>query len=233
MKYLVIIPAYNEEKTIAAVIAQARENIPSSDIMVVNDGSDDGTRNAAAAEGVTVVSHPFNLGYGATLQTGFRFAVNKGYDFIITMDADGQHVSSSARSLIDVMTDSGADVVIGSRFTKQGYNISVFRRIGIKLFSTIAKAYTGVEITDPTSGFQLINRRTFTYLAEGDNYPHDYPDVNIIMTLYKKNFKVIEAPVEMRENTSGKSMHSGFRPVLYVIKMILAIIMVLLRRKGL
>lgn len=232
MKYLVIIPAYNEERTVAAVIAEARENIPASDILVVNDGSEDGTRGAAAAEGVPVINHPFNLGYGATLQTGFRFAAMKGYDFIITIDADGQHVSSSAQSLIDVMTDTGADVVIGSRFTGQGYKIGIFRRIGIMLFSIIAKAYTGVRITDPTSGFQLINRRAFTYLAEGDNYPLDYPDVNIIMALYKKKFKIVEAPVEMKENTSGKSMHSGFRPVLYVVKMILAIIMVLVRGKG-
>lgn len=232
MKYLVIIPAYNEERTVAAVIAEARENIPASDILVVNDGSEDGTRGAAAAEGVPVINHPFNLGYGATLQTGFRFAAKKGYDFIITIDADGQHVSSSARSLIDVMTDTGADVVIGSRFTGQGYKIGILRRIGIMLFSIIAKAYTGVRITDPTSGFQLINRRAFTYLAEGDNYPLDYPDVNIIMALYKKKFKIVEAPVEMKENTSGKSMHSGFRPVLYVVKMILAIIMVLVRARG-
>src|SRR5512135_2082174 len=166
MKYLVIIPAYNEEKTVAAVICETRNNFPSSDILVVNDGSDDNTRSAAAAEGVRVISHPFNLGYGATLQTGFRFAVKKGYDYVVTMDADGQHVSSSARSLIDVMTESGADVVIGSRFTGRGYKIGVLRRIGIKFFSLMAKAYTGVKITDPTSGFQLISKSAFTYLAE-------------------------------------------------------------------
>jgi glycosyltransferase involved in cell wall biosynthesis len=232
MKYLVIIPAYNEERTVAAVIAETKQNVHSADILVVNDGSDDGTRQAAISEGVPVINHPFNLGYGATLQTGFRFAVKKGYDFVITMDADGQHVSSSAQSLIDVMRESGADVVIGSRFTGQGYKIGLLRRIGIMLFSTIAKAYTGISITDPTSGFQLINRSAFTYLAEGDNYPLDYPDVNIIMALHKKKFKIVEAPVVMKENSLGKSMHSGFRPVLYVIKIILAIIMVLVRGRG-
>jgi glycosyltransferase involved in cell wall biosynthesis len=231
-KYLVIIPAYNEEKTVAAVISETRGDIPSSDILVVNDGSDDGTRDAAIAEGVAVINHPFNLGYGATLQTGFRFAVKKGYDFVITMDADGQHVSSSAGSLIDVMRESKADVVIGSRFTGQGYRIGILRKIGITLFSLIAKVYTGVSITDPTSGFQLINRSAFTYLAEGDNYPLDYPDVNIIMALHKSRFKVAEAPVVMQENANGKSMHNGLRPLLYVLKMCLAIIMVLLRRKD-
>ncbi len=232
MKYLVIIPAYNEEKMVASVIAETRKNIPSSDILVVDDGSDDGTRNAAITEGVPVVSHPFNLGYGATLQTGFRFAVKRGYDFVITLDADGQHDSSSACSLINVMKGSGADVVIGSRFTGRGYKIDLLRRIGIKLFSFIAKAYTGVGITDPTSGFQLIGRDAFTYLAEGDNYPLDYPDVNIIMALHKSRFKIAEAPVVMRENADGRSMHSGVRPLLYVLKMCLAIIMVLVRGKG-
>ncbi len=232
MKYLVIIPAFNEEKTIGHVIAEAQKNMPYSDILVINDGSTDGTRTAAASRKVTVVNHPFNLGYGAALQTGFRFAVKEGYDFVITMDADGQHVSSSAGSLKDVMSKSSADVVIGSRFTGQGYKIGILRRIGITLFSMIAKAYTGVVITDPTSGFQLINKNAFSYLAEEDNYHLDYPDVNIIMALHKKNFKVVEAPVAMKENTFGKSMHSGFMPVFYVIKMVLAIIMVLVRGRG-
>ncbi len=232
MKYLVIIPAYNEERTVADVITEIRQNVPSADILVVNDGSDDSTSNTAAAKGVFVINHPFNLGYGATLQTGFRFAVKKGYDLVITMDADGQHVSSSAMSLTDVMRESGADVVIGSRFTGKGYKVGLLRRIGIMLFSSIAKAYTGISISDPTSGFQLINRRAFTYLAQGDNYSLDYPDVNIIMALHKSRFKIAEAPVIMRENAEGKSMHNGLRPLLYVLKMCLAIIMVLVRGKG-
>ncbi len=232
MKYLVIIPSYNEERTVAAVIAETRVNIPDADILVVNDGSGDGTRTAAVAEGATVISHPFNLGYGAALQTGFRFAVKNRYDFVITMDADGQHVPSSARSLMEVMTESGADVVIGSRFTGQGYKIGMLRRIGITLFSLVAKAYTGIGITDPTSGFQLIGKNAFTYMAKGDNYPLDYPDVNIIMALHKSSFKIAEAPVVMRKNAEGKSMHNGLMPLLYVFKMCLAIVMVLVRGKN-
>ncbi len=232
MKYLVIIPAYNEENTIASVIAETKEQIPDSDILVINDGSEDATLKAATAEGVTIVSHPFNLGYGAALQTGFRFAVKNGYDFIITMDADGQHNPSSARSLMDVMSESGADVVIGSRFTGQGYQVGILRKIGMILFSMIAKAYTGIGITDPTSGFQLISKNAFAYMAKGDNYPLDYPDVNIIMALHKSRFKIAEAPVVMRGNSDGKSMHNGLRPLLYVFKMFLAILMVLVRGRG-
>ena len=110
-----------------------------------------------------------------------------------------------------------------------GYRVTLAKKIGIWLFSLIAKMYTGINITDPTSGFQLLNRKAFSYLAEGDNYPLDYPDVNIIMVLHKRRFKIAETSVEMIENREGRSMHSGLRPISYLVKMFLAIIMVLVR----
>ncbi len=229
MKYLVILPAFNEETTVGTVIAEIKQNIPFADIVVVDDGSSDLTGSVARAQGVTMIRHPFNLGYGAALQTGFRFAVREDYHYVITMDADGQHGSDSAHSLIEVMKEHDADVVIGSRFAGSGYKMGMLRAIGVKLFSIVARAYTGIIITDPTSGFQLMKKSAFSYLAVGDNYPLDYPDVNIIMALHKKKFKIVEAPVVMKGNSCGKSMHSGLKPVLYVIKMILAIIMVLVR----
>jgi glycosyltransferase involved in cell wall biosynthesis len=232
MEYVAILPAFNEEMTIGRVISEIKQNIPGADILVVNDGSADRTGLIARQQGVKVINHPFNLGYGAALQTGFRFAAREGYHYAITMDADGQHISSSAHSLISVMKEHDADVVIGSRFTGSGYRVSLLRKIGITLFSMVARAYTGINITDPTSGFQLIKESAFSYLAEGDNYPLDYPDVNIIMALHKKKFKIVEAPVEMKENSFGKSMHNGIKPLLYVIKMALAIIMVLVRGRG-
>ncbi|MFI5294193.1 MAG: glycosyltransferase family 2 protein [Thermodesulfovibrionales bacterium] len=232
MNHLIILPAYNEERTILKVVEEIKINIPFSDILVVDDGSTDRTGAIAAEEGVMVVHHPFNLGYGAALQTGFRFAKKRGYEYVITMDADGQHISSSATSLIRAMQEQDADVVIGSRFTGNGYRMGPMRKIGIMLFSLVAKAFTGIRITDPTSGFQLIGRRAFSYLAEGDNYPLDYPDVNIIMALHKKEFRIVEAPVTMKENEYGKSMHNGLKPLVYVLKMCLAIIMVLVRGRG-
>lgn len=230
MKYLVIIPAFNEEYHIAVVIAGVRRYAPYADILVVNDGSSDSTSAIARGMDVAVIDLPFNLGYGAALQTGFRFAERNNYHFVITMDADGQHRPSSIESLLTAMEREAADVVIGSRFIEKGYRAGISRRLGIILFAYVARLYTGINITDPTSGFQLLNRYVFSYLAEGDNYPLDYPDVNIIMALHKRKFKVAEAPVVMVENQTGKSMHSGFKPVLYVIKMILAIIMVILNR---
>ncbi len=231
MKHIVIVPAFNEEMTIGAVIDEIKQNVPFADVLVVNDGSSDSTGRIARRQGVTVIDHPFNLGYGAALQTGFRFAVRERYHYALTMDADGQHISSSAQGLIEAMKEHDADVVIGSRFAGSGYRMGTLRKIGVKLFSLIARTYTGINITDPTSGFQLIKRRAFSYLAIGDNYPLDYPDVNIIMALHKRKYKIVEAPVVMEENRFGRSMHSGFRPVFYVIKMVLAIIMVLVRKR--
>jgi hypothetical protein len=106
------------------------------------------------------------------------------------------------------------------------------RRIGVFIFSKIARLYTGQTFTDPTSGFQLLNRTVFSYLSVSDNYPLDYPDVNIIMALHKKKFRVREAPVKMVEKRNGKSMHSGLRPFVYVARMFLAILMVLLRKED-
>ena len=229
MKHLVVLPAFNEEKSIGMVIREIKKAIPAADILVVNDGSEDRTGPFSAGEGAVVVNHPFNLGYGAALQTGFRFATRRGYDYVFTIDADGQHIPSSAKSLLDAMHTQAADVVIGSRFMSGGYRVTLAKKIGIWLFSLIAKMYTGINITDPTSGFQLLNRKAFSYLAEGDNYPLDYPDVNIIMVLHKRRFKIAETSVEMIENREGRSMHSGLRPISYLVKMFLAIIMVLVR----
>jgi len=232
MRYLVVIPAFNEEVTIGTVIDTIKQDASFADILVVNDGSTDNTSTIVRGKGIMLINHPFNLGYGAALQTGFRFAQRKGYDFVITIDADGQHVPSSVQNLIGAMGEQNADVVIGSRFLEESFKVGIAKKIGIWLFSLIGKMYTGTQITDPTSGYQLLNRSAFSYLAEGDNYPLDYPDVNIIMALHKMKFKVVESPVKMKESTGNKSMHSGLKPMFYVIKMFLAIVMVWVTRKG-
>lgn len=230
MSYLIVIPAFNEETTIGDVILSIREKEPGMDILVVNDGSSDKTSEMAMIAGAKVIDIPYNIGYGGAIQTGFRFAVDYDYDYVITMDGDGQHDTDSIRSLIDTMERDGADVVIGSRFLEGNYRMSLARRIGSWLFSKIANVYTGVRITDPTSGFQIYNRKAFSYLSKGDNYPLDYPDVNIIMALHRMKFRLSEAPVRMIRK-EGKSMHSGLKPFFYMLRMILAITLVILYRE--
>lgn len=229
--YLIILPAYNEEKTIVQVISGIKSADSNADILIISDGSNDRTREIVKELGVKVISHPHNLGYGAALQTGFRFAMRKGYENVITMDADGQHDPESISGLFQAMNDTGADVVIGSRFLGGGYSMGFARRTGAWIFAKLARLYTGYRFTDSTSGFQLLRRQAFSYLAGEDTYPLDYPDVNIIMLLHKRNFKIVESPVRMVPNTGG-TMHSGFRPIIYIIRMFLAIIIILLRKED-
>lgn len=228
--YLIVIPAYNEEISILQVISEIRKYYPSIDILVINDGSEDQTSVKAKSTDVFVIDLPFNIGYGGAIQTGFRFGVQHDYKFVITFDADGQHDPSSIKNLINVIEETSADVVIGSRFINNQYKMPFFRKIGSLLFAKIAEIYTGVKFTDPTSGFQILNKKAFEYLSKFDNYPLDYPDVNVIMALHKKRFKVTEAPVTMREK-KGKSIHSGLKPVIYVLRMFLAILLVLIKKE--
>lgn len=230
--HAVIIPAYNEEVSLPAVIAGIQHHLPEADVVVVDDGSTDKTATVAGSAYVRVIRHPCNLGYGAALQTGFRFAALKEYTFVITMDADGQHDPSSAGNLIAAWQAFHADVVIGSRFLGCNYNPGIMRTAGIRLFSYIARLCTGIAITDPTSGFQLLGKNVFSYLAKEDNYPADYPDINIILALHKQAYSIIEAPVIMVEKSGGKSMHSGLRPVMYVLRMLLSIILIMMGAGG-
>lgn len=229
--YLVILPAFNEERSIASVISEIRNFDGNADILVINDGSRDQTKEIAQELGVKLINHPYNLGYGAALQTGFRFAVRKGYQNVVTMDADGQHDPKSISGLFKAMNGTDADVVIGSRFLEGNYRMGFARRIGIVIFSNIARICTGSTFSDPTSGYQLLGFNAFSYLAKEDAYPLDYPDVNIIMLLHKKRFKIVEAPVRMISNPYGTTMHKGMKPFVYIIRMFLAIIMVLLRKE--
>jgi glycosyltransferase involved in cell wall biosynthesis len=222
--------AYNEAASIASVIEGLRKSEKNADILVINDGSKDRTAEIAEEHGVMVINHPYNLGYAAALQTGFRYASSRQYDCLVTMDADGQHDPVSIANLFKAFSSNNADVVVGSRFLEGSYRMGSVRRIGVWIFSGIARLYTGKRLTDPTSGFQLFNRQAFTFLSSVDDYPLDYPDVNIIMLLHKRKFRVVEAPVRMFTNAEGKTMHGGLKPVMYVTRMLLAIMLVLLRR---
>lgn len=230
-RYLVIIPAFNEADFIASVIDGVKRD-KDTDIIVIDDGSRDKTAEIVRNLGIMVISHPYNLGYGAALQTGFRFAMSRGYEYVVTMDADGQHDPLSIPNLFKTMESTDADVVIGSRFLEGNYKMDFARRIGSWIFARIARFYTGYRFTDPTSGFQLLNQRAYLSLATEEVYPLDYPDLNIIILLHKKRFKIVEAPVHMNINETGDSMHSGLKPFVYVIRMFLAIIMILLRKED-
>ncbi len=226
--FLIIIPAYNEAGRISATIAGIRKHTD-ADIIVVDDGSKDGTAGEALGAGAHVISLPFNLGYGAALQTGFQYALRQGYQFVLQMDADGQHDPAYIRPLLDAVESGGADVAIGSRFLGVGgYRAPLIKKFGMVFFRTVASLLTGQKVTDPTSGFQALNRKTLRFYA-CDAYPVDFPDADVLIMLHRLGLRFVEVPVRMNPNTKAITMHSGIVPVYYIFKMMLSIFVTLLR----
>jgi hypothetical protein len=232
-RILVLIPAYNEGARIAEVIARAREVVPGYDILVVNDGSRDVTAAVAAAAGALVVSHPFNMGYGVAIQTGYKYAFANGYDFLVQIDGDGQHDPAYIPRLLHPVMERGTDFAIGSRFLHvESYDPSLARRMGMAFFRKIVSIVTGTRITDSTSGYQAFNREVIRFFTT-EVFPCDYPDADMLITLHLAGFSIMEIPVRMYPNVAGKSMHSGLKPLYYIFKMILSIFVTLLRNHKL
>lgn len=228
-KGIIVIPAYNEVGTIAGVLREIEAEHLGMDIVVVDDGSRDGMADLLEKLHVKTISHPINLGYGAAVQTGFKYAARKGYDYLVMMDADGQHVPSQVRALLEGL-ESGNDIVIGSRLAAgaAAYRIPAFRRAGIAFFSLLAWLLGGVHIRDVTSGFQAMRREVFMALAE--DYPVDFPDADVIVLLGRKRFRIREVPATVRERAGGKSMYSSMGTALYYpFKSFLSTFIVLLR----
>jgi glycosyltransferase involved in cell wall biosynthesis len=226
---IVVIPAYNEQETIAEVVRGLRAEGLGVDVLVVDDGSTDATGRVLEGLPAAVVTHPVNLGYGAAVQTGMLYAVREGYDFLVLMDADGQHVPSQVGLLIGALGE-GWDIVIGSRFTGEAdvYKVPFLRRTGIRFFSMLARALGGIRIRDVTSGFQAMRRNVFEFLSR--EYPVHSPDAEVIVMLGLKRFRVTEVPASVRKRQGGKSMYSSLGSVMYYpFKSVLSSFIVLLR----
>lgn len=235
---LVVIPAFNEEAMIADVIKGIHAYLSEADILIVDDASTDRTREVALRSGAKVISHPFNLGYGAALQTGYKYALNKGYQELVQMDGDGQHDPSFLPELLKAIRREEADIAIGSRFLsvmdmrvdRQPYRAPFLRKLGMKLFGAIATLVIKQKVTDPTSGYQAMNRKVLEWVSS-DKFPADYPDADVIIMLHRAGFRIREVPVQMFKNFNKKSMHSGWRPIYYVFKMFLSIFVTLMRKQ--
>ncbi len=229
---LVIVPSYREEKNIAQVIEGLKGNVPDLDILIIDDGSKDRTEEIAVRYGMKTLKHPFNMGYGVAIQTGYKYAVKHHYDIVVQFDSDGQHDPEFIRPLITTLQETDADVVIGSRFLKGGgYDAPFLRKTGIRFFSKIATLATGQTITDSTSGLQALSRRAFTFFSEMDNFPYDYPDADAMITLCFAGFRIREIPVVMHDRMEGKSMTGGLKSLVYVVKMFISILITLIRKR--
>lgn len=222
---LVIIPAFNEEASLPAVLSSLRAGVPQYDILVIDDGSADNTAAVARRGGAMVARLPFNLGVGGALRTGFRFATRHGYERAVQFDADGQHDVAAINDLLGGL-DSGADVVVGSRFIEggQGYRTGAVRGGAMSVLRFTLRLLAGQRFTDTSSGFRAYSRRVIEYFA--DAYPLEYlsDTVESLLLACYAGFNVVETPVTMRERSGGVPSNRNARLVYHYIRLLLVLI---------
>ena len=232
-RHLAIVPAYNESASIAATIADLREHAPGFDVLVVDDGSTDDTARVARSHGAAVIRHPFNLGIGGAVQSGYQYALDDDYEIAVQFDGDGQHDARYIAKLLGhLRANPELNMVTGSRFLEEdgeGYKSSASRRLGIRLFGRMLSAVVGAPVTDPTSGFRMVDRRGIELFAR--DYPHDYPEVEAVLLLHFHRLRSAEVPVQMRARVAGVSSINASRSIYYMVKVSLAIFVGLLRAR--
>ncbi len=217
MKKIAIIPVYNEQNNIIQVMNDLKTNAPDFDTVIINDGSTDHTIEACRGHGFNVISLPSNAGIGASVQTGYIYALEKGYDIAVQFDGDGQHEAKFLGKLYDTMIRTESDMVIGSRYlAKQGFQSTAMRRIGIRFLSSLIRILYRQKIRDVTSGQRMVNRKVMAFFAE--YYPYDYPEPETLALCMRERFKVTEVPVIMRSRKDGNSSIGIRQSVYYMLK---------------
>ena len=229
LKRVAIVPALNEQEAIALVIDEIRAFDPGLEIVVIDDGSVDRTAAVAEAKGAHVIRLPYNLGIGGSVQTGFRYAFDNGFRLAVRLDGDGQHDASELGKLLEPMLEDEADIVVGSRFlAPSAYRSSAPRRAGITILAKTVSMLVGRKVTDPTSGFQALNRHAVALFAA--DYPHDIPEVEAVLMTHKHRLRMTEVAVEMRERAGGRSSIGSLFAVYYMVKVLLALFVGLFRK---
>lgn len=235
---LVIIPAYNEEKTIGRLLDSLEDAKVTewADILVMNDASGDDTGKLVRSRGYRVVTHIFNLGYGSGLQLGYKYAARNHYKYVIQMDADGQHDVSNVEKMYLKLKETdqngeSPDIVLGSRYVEGApkFKTGLAKRTAIKLFRFLIRVLGHKKISDPTTGLQGLSHRAFYFYSKYNHFDDRYPDANMILQMQLLGFNITEIPAVMHERENGVSMHSGLRPLQYMIRMMYSIIAVWVR----
>lgn len=240
-KVLIIMPAHNEGRNLPALLEKLSEAKIKEigDVLVINDASEDDTRDIVISYGFLKVTNIFNLGYGSSLQIGYKYAIRHGYEYIIQLDSDGQHDVGNILGIYEALLAENCeerrpDIVIGSRFLEgsKSFKISCIKDISIKWFSFLIKLITGEKITDPTSGLQGLSRAAFFYYSQYNHFDYHYPDANMIIQMLLLGFNVFEVPAIMKERTEGISMHNGIiKPIKYMLIMPISILNTVIRIK--
>ena len=228
---LVIVPALNEEESLPTTLDEVRAVAPWADLLVVDDGSRDATADVARARAVPVLQHAVNLGVGAALQSGFRYAVERGYAIGVQLDADGQHNPRDLEALVTPVREGRCDVVIGSRYvTRTGYRAPFMRRLGMLMFAGVVQLALRQRIADTTSGYRAYGRRVMEVCRY--DFPRDFPDAPLLISLGRRGFRFLEVAVQMREREAGRSFYTLGKSLYYPYKNMLASLMALLRAPG-
>jgi len=226
---LVVIPALDEEESLPRILDEMRATAPDYDVLVIDDGSRDRTSEVARERGFPVVRHPFNLGVGAALQTGFRWAVARDYAIGIQLDADGQHDPRFLDALSAPVAAGECDVTIGSRYVEAShYRAPLIRRLGMVLFSFVVRLALRERISDTTSGFRAYGRPVMEVCQH--DFPKDFPDAPLLISLAKHGFRLREVPVTMRERQAGTSFYTLGKSLYYPYKNLVASLMAWLQR---
>ena len=227
---LVVIPALNEEATVGAVVRDVRSQLK-ADVLVIDDGSVDETSRRAREAGAMVLHHPFNLGVGAALRSGFRFARTGRYKAVVQVDADGQHSPADVQMLLDRLTADGADIVVGSRF-ESGYELGRLRRFTMRLLSRMVSRRLGVTITDTTSGFRAFSDRAVEVFA--NSYPTAYlsDTVEALVLADTRGLTIVEQPVQMHERQGGRPSARAGKSAYHLVRLILVLLLHRIRRPA-
>ncbi|GBD96276.1 MAG TPA: glycosyltransferase family 2 protein [Nitrospirae bacterium] len=228
MRVLIVIPAFNEAGNIQNVIHDLRQHFPQAEPLIINDGSQDNTSIIARSSGARVIDLPYNLGIGGAVQTGIIYARRENFDVVIQFDGDGQHMAEEIEKILEPVA-GGTDICVGSRFCGANeYIMPLTRRIGTKVFSIVISLICGQKLTDTTSGFRAYGKQAIELFSA--YYPEDYPEVEALIIAHKKKLNIREVSVKMRQRSEGKSSITPLRAVYYMIKVLLAVFIDLLKK---
>ncbi|MCC7176218.1 MAG: glycosyltransferase family 2 protein [Bryobacterales bacterium] len=225
---LIIIPAYNEQATVAQVVREVRRSLAGVRVVVIDDGSADATAPLARDAGAMVLPLPHHLGLGGAVQAGYKLAYELGYEYVIRIDADGQHDPLEIPKLFEALRTSGCQMVIGSRFLEaDAHHTSLMRKTGVRFFRAVLRPILGQSVRDPTSGFVGVNREALQVFSR--SFPLEYPEIEALVVLQRRAFRFLEVPVSVRPRMGGKSTITAPRSVYYIVHVLLGVLVNILK----
>ena len=228
---MVIIPAFNEQAAIGDVILELRDVLPKVPVLVIDDCSEDATKDVARTSGADVLLLPHHLGLGGCVQAGYKLAFELGYHYVVRIDGDGQHDPRDIPRIMEALLGSGCHMVIGSRFyDRNGKHSSVIRAIGIHIFRLVLRPILGKRVHDPTSGFVGVNRQALEVFTK--SFPLEYPEIETLVVLQRKRFRFQEVPCRMRPRLAGRSSITAIKSLYYIFHVLLGVFVNVLKFEG-